>query len=532
MNVEERLARIEARLAQIETYFQPITVQSKPKPKPTPASQPLAPPAPREKSGNWLALAAVICFVLAAGFIIKLSIESGWLTPARQIGLAALLGFSLIGTGLTLMRQDREYASFLPGAGVIVLYLAAFAAHRYYNLITFEVALAAMSCISGLCIWLYTQMKDDLYAITAAAGAYVAPIVLGFNAGAEFTLWYFLLCSVAFSAISTWVESRTLTFISAYLAILMTGLIGIELYADRLVATILALHFAVFTVGTYLYSRQNRTPLTEEQGWCFLPVLLTFYALEYFFINRIDPGLAPWMSLGFAFFLLALWVLARRLFPESPGSRLLVLAFTTVVGFHSVYLELLPDDFRPWLFALIMFVAAFLPSRAQTAAWRIPLLGICAILIIEYVEVLFYLFADKENALPVAAAAFAGLWAVIIHKEGRLTGTENQGHTLLAAAHLIAVPALYRLAYDIGSLAVSASWLFYAVCVMLYAFRRRDEIMAKSALVVLAFAAGKALLYDAANAPTLVRILCLLLTGAVLYGCGMLMRKIARWKPA
>lgn len=54
--------------------------------------------------------------------------------------------------------------------------------------------------------------------------------------------------------------------------------------------------------------------------------------------------------------------------------------------------------------------------------------------------------------------------------------------------------------------------------------------MAKSALFVLGFAAGKALLYDAASAPTVVRIGCLLLTGAVLYGCGLLMRKIAHWK--
>ncbi len=76
---------------------------------------------------------------------------------------------------------------------------------------------------------------------------------------------------------------------------------------------------------------------------------------------------------------------------------------------------------------------------------------------------------------------------------------------------------------------MSASWLIYAVAVMVLAFARRDEVMAKSALIVLALAAGKALLYDAAAAPTVVRILCLLLTGVVLYGCGLLMRRIGSW---
>lgn len=54
--------------------------------------------------------------------------------------------------------------------------------------------------------------------------------------------------------------------------------------------------------------------------------------------------------------------------------------------------------------------------------------------------------------------------------------------------------------------------------------------MARSALIVLSFAAGKVLLYDASSTPTVVRILCLLMTGVVLYGSGFLIRKIAGWK--
>jgi hypothetical protein len=80
------------------------------------------------------------------------------------------------------------------------------------------------------------------------------------------------------------------------------------------------------------------------------------------------------------------------------------------------------------------------------------------------------------------------------------------------------------------SLAVSASWLCYAALVIGYAFFLKDRIMADSAMMVLGIAAVKALLYDAASAPTLVRILCLLLTGMVLYVCGFLIKKIAAWR--
>ena len=326
----------------------------------------------KSKPGNWLGIIAVICFVLAAGFIIKLSIESGWLTPARQVGLAALLSVSLIGAGLTLMRSDREYASLLPGAGVIVLYLTAFAAHRYYSLIFFEAALATTGLVSCLCVWLYIKIKHDVYPITAAVGSYIAPAILGVGADAAFSLYYFLVCSVAFAMISIWVGSRLLTLVSAYLAIVMTSMLGLNLQQDTLIAGALALHFFIFSAGTYLYSRHTQKTLSEAEAWCFLPVLLIFYAAEYYFIDRIHPGLAPWISLTFAGILIGLYVSAKSYFSSRLGSQSLILAFSAIVCFHSVYLELIPADMRSWLFVAIMLGASFfLPKlTAQKNDWR------------------------------------------------------------------------------------------------------------------------------------------------------------------
>jgi hypothetical protein len=101
---------------------------------------------------------------------------------------------------------------------------------------------------------------------------------------------------------------------------------------------------------------------------------------------------------------------------------------------------------------------------------------------------------------------------------------------LLVIAHLLAILGLWRLTSDINSLAVSASWLSYAVCVMVFSYKRKDPVMARSALLILTLAAGKTLLFDAAAAATIVRILCLLLTGLVLYGSGLLIRKTKEWR--
>jgi hypothetical protein len=543
MAIEQRLAAIETRLSRLEAGSAPTPVRHAPPPPPLGAVRVSDAPKPHfvleenQRPGNWLGIIAVICFVLAAGFIVKLSIETGWLTPGRQIVMAALLGFGLIGAGFTLLNTDRAYASLLPGAGVIVLYLTAFAAHRYYELISFEAALAFTTVISAGCIWLYTQIRHDAYAITAAAGVYVAPVLLGLNASSMFSLYYFVLCSVAFAAISVWVRSRTLTLVSSYLAMLMSGVIGLSIGEELTVALLLAAHFLIFSVGTYLYTTHTKEPLGVREAWSFLPVLLIFYAVEYHLISDINEHLAPWMSLIFAGVLIGLYLSAKTYFPDGLGSRALISSFATIVAFHSIYIELLPDALHPWLFVLLMLAFTFGPFNAvsipRTPLNSLPLYAVLAILVLEYLNILSHLMDSARGQwLLVGLAALASLWVALAKGEEKLAAKPVYGHALLGAAHVLGVVALYELTHETGSLAVSASWLFYGVGVILFAFARKDEVMAKSALFVLAFAAGKALLYDAASAPTIVRIFCLLLTGAVLYGCGLFMRQIGSWNAA
>ncbi len=540
-SLEARLSRLEAAL--LKTAAAPVTPPAPPVPPPAPTLQNILraheaasrPQAAKERSGNWLGIVAAICFVFAAAFIIKLSIDSGWLTPERQIGLAVSLGIGLIAAGFALLEADREYSSLLPGAGIIVLYITVFAAHRLYSLISFESAISLVSLVSGACVWLYTRIREDWYPVTAAVGSYCAPVILSLGSSSTFSVYYFLLCSTAFAIISIWVRSRTLTLVSAYLAIMMTAFTGLFLKQDGLISGMLAMNFLVFAIGTYLYTRQTMKPLTETESTSFLPLLLFFYAMEYFFIDRLQPGLAPWLSLAFAGILLGLYLSAKKVFPEANlGSQSMVYAFVAVVCFHSFYLELLPASAKPWLFVAIALVIAFTPvtlaGSQKDGPLRIPALAVLAVMLLEYMGMVSHLLSGYDQAwLAVSLASLVSLWALIYSRGEGFAGKNGHG-PLLGAAHLLAVSGLYRLTTDTGSLAVSASWLFYAVCVIAFAFDRKDEVMAKSAMLVLGFAAGKALLYDAASAPTTVRILCLLLTGAALYGSGFLIRKISGWK--
>lgn len=434
------------------------------------------------------------------------------------------------------MSSEREYAALLPASGIIVFHLTNFAAYQIHSLISLEVALGLVSAISGFCIFLYTRIRHDIYPIVASAGAYLSPFILDLHPNTDFSLYYYLLCSLAFASISVFVKSRTLTLVSSYLSLMMTALAGFSLHHDSLVALILGLHFLVFTTGVYCYSREHGTALREDESYSFMPVLLIFYAVEYYFVDRISPQIAPYISLCFSALLTGLYISSRAYFNERLGSRTLIVAFVTLSAFHAVYLELSSPELKPWLFVALMLGVAFFPtahaSPSTARLYAIPLLALTVLAINEYATMLYHLrMGSSLSWVTVSLAALASLWAVIVRHRTRF-GSYQEGYyyLLLGAAHLLAVVGFYRLTEDTGSLAVSASWLFYSVGVMGFSFVRKDAVMAKSALFVLAFAAGKALLYDAASAPTIVRILCLLLTGAVLYGCGFLMKKIGRWE--
>lgn len=561
-NSEQRIAALEKRLSHLEQKLNQVLDAPKPYPQsrgeeaqsavhfkswdelqphePTPTATIELSEVPSnkvEKSGNWLGIIAIICFVFAAGFIIKLSIDTGWLTPERQVIIAALFGVTLIATGFCLPSIYQHYASLLPAAGIIILYCSVFAEYRFYELSSFKTALIFVTLVSLLCIRLYWTFRHDIYPVVAIIGSYLSPIILDLNYSSFFTIYYFICCSLAFATISIWTNTRLISIVAAYIAILTTFIVGVELNQNIMLATSLAVHFIIFSISSYLYSLCNKQQLSEREAWAFFPVLTLFYGLEYYLINSSYPQLAPYLSLLFAAVLLGLYFLSKTFFSQDEmKSQGMIYSFASLVFFHSFYLEIVPLLFKPWLFVLITLAFAFLPKHENELNQRkhlyIPALMLGLIAVLEYGQIMLQLFFNtyQNSTMFAALAGFAALcFALSRHYYGSYK-KEEYATLFLASAHFLAIMSLYRLAEPYGSLAVTSFWLLYAILVLAIAYQLKDKLMAHSALLVLGLSAGKALLYDAAMTPTAVRIFCLIFTGVVLYGAGLLMKKIAQWQ--
>ncbi len=553
-NIESRLNSIEDRLASIEEKLSNKKESDTP-PNAWPTNKTVLTTETIEKnnhdiieenlinkkitSGTWLGIVAVICFVVAAGFIIELSIETGWLTPHRILGITTLLGITLIGSGIQLLKFDRGYASLLPAAGIIVFFLTILAGHSVYALFSFNLSIRLISIIAVLSILLYIKIRNSIYPVIAAIGCYLLPLAFYMNTEMHFLLYYSLCCSILFAFISIYLESRVLAITAAYLAILSNSVfvnsnIVFMLDTRYLITLLLPIHFILFSIATYIYSWRHHTSLSVHEAWAFFPVLLLFYAAEYYAIYFIQPTLAPWIALLFAGGVLALYKIAQlSLKSHYLKSESVIFAFVSIIFFHAVYIELLTDTLRPWLFVFILLVMSFLPKNTikerETFLYLPGLSVYWVILLIEYVHIASNLFFNNEPFLLVSFAAVASLWLLRINCFTSLKHENFYDYVLLGVTHLLALMALYRFGDLSGELAISSLWLFYAVAVLFFSFLRKDKVMANSALFVFSFAAGKALLYDAASASSIVRIACLILTGIVLYGAGYFMKKITKW---
>ena len=161
--------------------------------------------------------------------------------------------------------------------------------------------------------------------------------------------------------------------------------------------------------------------------------------------------------------------------------------------------------------------------------WGFPIIALASILGIEYLNMLSSLVTTTDFSWALVSwASFASLWFVYFKHRKQLSKNNEYAYAILGAAHLLCIMALYQITNQYNSLAISSSWLFYTLIVLALAHSKKDVLMAKSVLLVLGFAAGKALLYDAAATPTIIRALSLIVTGIVLYTSGLTIRKMTR----
>lgn len=539
---DDRLRRIEERLSAIESRLS--IAPTPPAPPERPAATPLPitekPPAPRPipepRTGTGLSATTVLgwggvaALVLATAYLVRLAIDSGWLTPVRQVGMAGIFGVGLIAAGLSLRESYRRYGSLLPAGGIAVLFLTIYGAHLYHRLIGPVPAAIGVIAICLTALALREHYKIELYTFFAVLGSYTGPFLLHALAARPldlviyFAAWDLLFCGYAIR--TGW---RSVYLLSAYLAfIVFDGTWRMADHRDWIwAAGFQAFQFLLFSASTIVYSLRHRSPLKEHEAILHLPPLLFFYATEYGLLHRYIPEAAPWLAMASVVVLAIGYLLARmRLDGDSRAGEQIVATYAAIVLFHAGYLELLPEGWGA--LTGVVIIALFGIIALREAAWIKRLWPISAaaavVAFIGYAQLTAGFRLEHVIAwralIPIYAATLYGVyWLLRQRQRGMLPVL-----ACLYFGHLIVMAGAVH--FTDSRFIVSIVWGLLAVAALTVSMMTGDRRLGRSSLLVFAAFAAKVMLFDLSGTAPLVRIGSLVVLGVTMYVGGLLYQKI------
>jgi uncharacterized membrane protein len=574
--IERRLSVLETRLqispekhppeihpALVETQVSPAAVSQPPLPPrnkkgPTPALRPQENIetiefedglAPSLNSSSLLAFIGIAFVILAGVFFIRLTIESGWLTPIRQILLASATGVGFLTLPHLAPRAEKAYGALLAGAGTAILHLTWLGAYGIHHLLDTNTALLCATIVGIGSVLTNFDKGSRGFLLVAMAGTYLAaPIVGYFGINLAILAIFLVIWNISFSAAGFYHERRDIIFIASYYAIFSVLILSEKSFqvGDRseFLSELLILQitqFFIFATSMTTFSILFKKPLDADESFALLPLLLMFYFSSSHLLEKIQPSFGPYFGIAFGACILLIYFIARAFLVKNDeveltsGRSLTTLAVIAFV--HSIYFQLLDTNHQA-LVSLVLgaVLAATWPSlttKKKEFLWPVYILFGTFLY-----GALLSVFNDKYEFAPFINLAFGGLalFAIRSHtnrdRDKDETPVANSLSLILVFAHLEMMLGLYRVSLlnsELGAIFVSISWGLYALLILGLGYWKKDSTIGKSALTILLAVSLKALFYDLGMTGNLTRVICLFAEGLILYGCGWVFKKMKSW---
>ncbi|HET9428087.1 MAG TPA: DUF2339 domain-containing protein [Allosphingosinicella sp.] len=423
-------------------------------------------------AGRLLVWLGGIALVVAGIFLVRYTIEIGLVTPELRMIAAALLGLLCIGAGEYArsgrwLSDDPRIAQALVGAGLAILYAAAYGSHILYGLIGTGTASAAMLAITAGALILSLRHGAPT-AVMGLIGGFLTPWLVGDpDAGAVSLLAYLALLDLAIFLIAwrrgwTWLAAAAVAFSFVWTSLLL----GRE-EADALAAGL----FIILLSVTASLLRPGKGPELK----LIQPLAIGIVQLAVL-VARLDLGAEAWALFGV---LSAASLILAALRPEYRLAPPVALALALMLLLAKATTGVDPMVPAATIGAILLFGVCGL----ALAAWKRQLLwttiacaGLAGPLLIARAARpdLLDLSTWGLICLLLAAGPAALVW---IHRE-RATAQPPADLNLLAAgsaAALLAGAAVWDL---IPSDLVAAFWLLVATGAALASRRLGDLALA------------------------------------------------------
>jgi len=167
------------------------------------------------RSEDWLNYVGIGLFLLGVAFLLRYTVEQGWLGPPVRIGGGLALGAGLLAAGLRLPGRRRLRQVLLGGSGA-TFYATLFAAHHLYGLVSAATAFGAMTAVTVATVLLAVRAEAPTLAIVGVLGGLGTPFLLYSEDGSLLGLSLYLCLVLSGACAVFWVRGwRSVLFTTA-----------------------------------------------------------------------------------------------------------------------------------------------------------------------------------------------------------------------------------------------------------------------------------------------------------------------------
>jgi uncharacterized membrane protein len=139
----------------------------------------------------------VVALILAAGYLLRLSFDRGWISPPMRCIGGVAAGLVVGALGWRFHPRYRTYGASLIGCGAAIIYLSVWAAARLYGVLPPTTGILGLALVSVSLAMIAYAIDVEALGTTAAAGAFFAPLLLGQNSADADLLLLYLACMAA-----------------------------------------------------------------------------------------------------------------------------------------------------------------------------------------------------------------------------------------------------------------------------------------------------------------------------------------------
>jgi uncharacterized membrane protein len=436
----------------------------------------------RYVGGRLLIWAGGIALAVAGIFLVRFSIQVGLISPPVQMALAASFGLLLIGLAEWARRRpgalpDPRVGQSLAGAGIFVLYAAAYGSLVLHHLYGHGTAMVLMIAITGLALGLSLRHGAPT-ALMGLAGGFATPLLVGERHGQIIPLLFYL--GLLDAALFGLAARRGWTWLAAAAALLSFAWSAALLFSAPTDALATGLFVFVLAVGASL-----PRPGEGRRLALLWPAALGVVQLAVL-VGRSDLGLAAWGL--FAALAAATFFLAGRN-PEIRPVPALALAAALILLAIKALPPADPHVAEVGVGVTLLFAAGGVVSLLRRPGEALLWTALAAVAFAAPAIVLRTLRPELLTpatwGLAFAAAALGPIGLGLL----RRAAGETEGPRLVAAE--AALLLLGIAAYDVVPNALlPAAWLVLGTGAAFAAARLRDRDLTILAYAVAAFAAA------------------------------------------